>query len=140
MKSDLEEKLNHLENTPDATVYKSLRIAKTQLIVGNTQRAKQEASEIISKNPESEAAQQIYDLANIQEKIIQAERSQLSRDSLTEHLNNIERMSTTNNQKALRSSIIARGYSVMGDEQKVQEYHDSMKVYLNKPVKPSEYP
>jgi len=134
LRSSVTRHLQILENGQSRNTYQSLKIAEGHLLTGNTASAKVEADKVIAKNPNQKQAQQIIQLAGVEEKIKKAKESPENKSELRYAVQNFKEISSNTHQKAYNSAIIAKAYKVLGDQKTSEKYKDSVKFFLAKPV------
>ncbi len=134
LKSTLAGKLRVLDSIPTKNNYRSLKLAEGHLLTGNTAKSREEANNVIAKNPDQKQAHEIIQLADVEEKIKKTKENPANKKDLQLALRNFKEIPTTEHQKAYKSAVLAKAYTALGDHQKSEQYKDSAKIYLAKPL------
>ncbi len=134
LRSELNRKLRVLEERPDKTSFESLKMAEGQLIAGNTVKAKEEANQVIARNPGDFQARQIIQLAGVEDKIREAERNPENNNELSQAVQSFQALPASPEQNVYRNAIMAKAFRTLGEEEKSRKYFDSVRVNL-RPVR-----
>lgn len=131
-KKQLEEDLSDLGERPINDPERLSTLSEANLELGKEEKAKSLAKEALSKSPKNLQAKEVVNVIETEEKIKAVQKNpkdSVAKKQLHEKITTLKKIPT---ESGRRTSQIARGYELLGDEEMARAYVDSTKMYQPK--------
>lgn len=131
-KKKLEQDVSDIGERPINNPERLTTLSEANLELGKKEKAKTLANEALSKSPENLQAKEVVNIIEIEETIKEVRENpedSLAKEQLHEKIVKLKKIPT---ESGRRTSQIARGYELLGDDVMVKAYVDSTKMYQPK--------
>ena len=132
IEKNLEQDLGSIGDRPINNAERLTTLSEANLELGKKQRAKELAKEALVKAPENIQAAEVVNVIEVDKKIKMVRSNPNDKKAKEELKADIKKLKKIPTNSGRRTSHIAEGYEVLGDEVMARAYVDSTKMYQPK--------